>query len=362
MNKNRPPRRGWQAAALGLAAVLGGCEAAARLEDLVRWGIPLGHPAARRGDIVARGPEGMHGRPSTMIQGWAMNSQGTRGPEFAVPRPPGTWRIVVAGASEMFGLTEPPGREFARQLEDSLRAACPARAVEVVNTALPGMTLPTAARDLSTRVARFEPDVVLYGTTPAQYLADSLPRPAAPAAALVPLPRVRSRAWPRFVSALRAAVPEPVTSWATERAWQRAGRRHGSGWRFESLPGERLAAFEADLRGLVGSARSTGAAVVLLPHAHALGRPPGRERDRLLAAWRRFTPRATGPTLLAFDSAAAEVSRQVAADSGVAWIDPRPVLGRDPGAHFTDFAHFTDLGAARLAGLVGRSLAPRGGC
>jgi len=152
-----------------------------------------------------------------------------------------------------------------------------------------------------------------------------------------------------------------VTAWATERAWQRAGRRHGAGWRFESVPEDRLAAFETDLRGLVGAARASGAGIVLLPHAHALG-PASADRQRLLAAWRRFTPRATGPTLVAFDSAAAEASRRVAADSGAAWIDPRPVLGGQPAAHFADFSHFTDLGAARLAGLVRRSLPPPGGC
>lgn len=362
MNKNRSPRGGWQAVGLAVVALLGGCEVAARVEDLVRWGVPLSARATRREDIVVRSPDGMHGRPGARVQGWNMNSHGTRGPEFDVPKPGGTWRLVVAGASEMFGLTETPGREFARQLEDSLRAACPVREIEVVNAAVPGMTLPTATQDLSRRLPRFEPDLILYTPTPAQYLADTLPRAAEPSAVIAPLSPWRSRAWPRFTASLRQVIPARVMGWAVERAWQRAERSRPAGWRLADIPADRLAAFEGDLRHLAAVADSMKVPLLLLPHANALAGAPMEHRSAWEAAWRRQVPRAPAAVLVGFDSAASDAARRVAHDAGAWWIDSRPALVPDAGAHFADFAHFTDLGAGRLAGAVRLGMPPIPGC
>ena len=71
----------------------------------------------------------------------------------------------------------------------------------------------------------------------------------------------------------------------------------------------------------------------------------------LLGAWQRFYPRPEGQVILEFDSAGAVVTRRVAADSGVALADVRAALSGCPGC-FADYAHFTDAGAARVAGAV----------
>ena len=96
--------------------------------------------------------------------------------------------------------------------------------------------------------------------------------------------------------------------------------------------------------------RSIGAEPVLATHANLF--VGGAVSDSsLLAAWQRFYPRPEGQVILAFDSAGAEVTKRVAADSGVALADVRAALSGCP-ACFADYAHFTDEGAARVAGSV----------
>ena len=76
----------------------------------------------------------------------------------------------------------------------------------------------------------------------------------------------------------------------------------------------------------------------------------------LLIAWEHVYPRPEGQVILAFDSVAAEVTRRVAADSGVALADVRTALSGCVGC-FADYAHFTDEGAARVAGTMAAALA-----
>ncbi|MBP2647196.1 MAG: hypothetical protein H6Q77_820, partial [Gemmatimonadetes bacterium] len=61
-----------------------------------------------------------------------------------------------------------------------------------------------------------------------------------------------------------------------------------------------------------------------------------------------------------FDSVGAEVVRRVAADSGVALADVRAALSGCV-ACFADYAHFTDEGAARVAGTVASALVTAAG-
>src|SRR5580704_16764560 len=103
-----------------------------------------------------------------------------RGPDIPLAKPPGTLRVVTAGASETFGLYESPDREFPRQLEDTLRARLCGDPVEVLNAAIFGMSLPTLEQDLRLRVRPLDPDVVVLYPTPVQYLNDAMPMSATP--------------------------------------------------------------------------------------------------------------------------------------------------------------------------------------
>lgn len=348
-------RAAWFAA--GLVAFGTAFELTARLEDLIRYGMPLTSRYGSEEDLVAHDSLGVHGRPGAQYLKWSLNALGTRGPEVT-PRPaPGVLRVVATGASETFGQSEGPGREYPRQLEDTLRAderggaLAPFDSVEVLNAAFFGMSLPTATQDVRLRVAGFGPDVVVLYPTSVQYLHDALPKAEPPVRGPAAAPGLSAALKPRTLSRLREQLKRLAPKAWREWLWQEQVRRQlagrGPDWRYTSVPVDRLAAYESDLRAFVGAVRSIGAEPVLATHANLF--VGGTVSDSsLLNAWQRFYPRPEGQVILAFDSAGAEVTKRVASDSGVALADVRAAL---MGCHscFSDYAHFTDEGAARVA-------------
>ncbi len=341
-------------------------ELACRVEDRIRYGMPMFSAIRDEDDLIVRDQVGMHGRPGARFQNFALNSLGMRGPEMRLAKATTTLRIVTVGASETFGLYEPPGREYPRQLEAMLndrlaRACAPARGrtVEVFNAAIFGMSLPTAEQDLRLRIAQLHPDVVVAYPTPPHYLEDELPRASRPDSARHAPPPLSQRLHPRAIGRLReqvkAILPAPLADWIRRRDTERVVRQHAAGWRWTSVPNDRLAAYESDLRRLVGTMRAVGGMPVLMTHANAF--TPNAPRDAaLLARWERFYHRATGGTIVAFDSVAREVTMRVAADSGVTVIDAQQALYSSGATSaiplFADYAHFSDAGAAQMATLI----------
>ena len=343
-------------------------EATCRIEDLIRYGTPLLSPYTSQTDLVLRDEFGARGRPGARFQKWVLNGLGTRGPEVPEQKGPRTLRVVTAGASETFGLYESPGLEYPRQLEDSLRASmsemrCPGGRlvdrVEVLNAALPGMSLPTVALDVRHRIARLQPDYIVYYPTPSQYL-DELPPGSIPPRGRDADPRadprraLYPRALPRLRSQLKTILPDFVETWLRRREVARVLRERPAGWRFTSgIPADRIDQFERDLRSMVGTMRATGATPILATNSNAFVGPKRAPGD-VLIAWERFTPRATGSVILAFDSVAREIVRRVARDSAVAVADVERAVHTP--ADFADFLHFTDAGAARVAGTMAQTI------
>jgi hypothetical protein len=131
--------------------------------------------------------------------------------------------------------------------------------------------------------------------------------------------------------------------------------RHPRNWRFDSVPAERVKAFEADLRQAVGSIRSIGAIPVLMTHANRFVGSANSD-VAALRMWEKFYPRASGQTIVAFDSVARLTTITVARDSQAVLVDLAPTLARSHGAAFGDYSHFNDLGAALAAGTVSGSI------
>src|SRR5688572_1420612 len=291
---------------LGRAAVLAALfglvfELTCRVEDLIRYGTPMFSPFTSQSDLIVRDANGARGRPNARFQKWVLNAVGTRGPEIDRRKPAGTLRVVTAGASETFGLYESSDREYPRQLEDSLRASVAGsscrdifRNVEVVNTALPGMSLPTVVLDLQHRIATLAPDYVVYYPTPPQYLNDRAPD-STPAAAATSSEPARARAlYPRSVARLRnqakTILPDFVQTALRRREVTKVIKDRPAGWRFSRVPAERLELFDRDLRRVVGAIRVTGASPVLATNTNAfLGSQPASSAT--LYAWERFYPR-----------------------------------------------------------------------
>jgi hypothetical protein len=357
---------------LGVFAIV--LEATCRVEDWVAYGTPLLSPFTAQEQLVIRDADGMHGRPSSRFQKWVMNDLGLRGPPQPLAKAPGTVRVVTAGASETYGLYESVGREYPRQLEDSLAARrraglarCEAgNRVEVLNSGFPGMSMPTVTQDLQNRIRRYAPDVVVYYPSPSQYLGDERPFRARPdSSGLGPVNPLSRRFSPRVANRLRDQIkgllPTPLREWLRAEDARRARDAHPPGWVFEAPPPDRLALFERDLRALVGAVHQIGAVPVLAAHANAFLRPDAA-KGLSLVGWERLTPRATGATLLAFDSAAAAATARVAADSNVGLLDSRALFQQTPGVVFADHVHFTDRGAGVLAGAIARTVDRALGC
>ncbi len=354
-----------------LFAFLVSFELTCRVEDRLRYGMPMLSTVRDQEDLVVRDAAGMHGRPHAQYEQFVLNGLGMRGPEVRLAKPSTTLRVATIGASETFGLYESDGREYPRQLEDTLRSLmagdCPQQPydrVEVLNAAIFGMSLPTVAQDVRLRVAATHPDVIVAYPTPPHYLDDEVPRAARPdSSAHVPATSLATRFHLRMVTRLRdqakALLPAPVADWLRRRDTQRMLRGRPAGWRWNTIPADRLAAYDADLRTLVGTIRDVGAIPVLATHGNAF--PPGRARDAgLLARWERFYPRATGATIVAFDSAARDVTLQVARDSAVVVVDAQRIMHDrmvSQGTRlFEEYAHFTDAGATLLASQVGHAV------
>ena len=351
----------------GLAVIFGAVlELTCRIEDWVRYRTPIDSPYTSQTDLVMHGPAGAHGRPHARYQKWVMNGLGMRGPAATVARTPGVARVVTVGASETFGLYESPGREYPRQLEDTLNArfgascpAAPARA-EVLNAALPGMSLPTVVQDVQLRLGKLRPDVVAMYPTPVQYLDVRAPAPLRPDSSgrahdIDGTRALHPRALDRLREQVKLMLPGPVMTWLRERDTEARVRREPPGWRFTAVPAERLAQYEHDLRGAIGAVRAAGAVPVVATHAN---RFMGAGADSaLLAAWGRFYPRATPATIVAFDSMAREVTLRVASDSGVTVADVGGVVGTAPGRVFQDYSHFTDAGSALVASTFAQAIA-----
>jgi hypothetical protein len=182
-----------------------------------------------------------------------------------------------------------------------------------------------------------------------QYLNDGVPEPAEPDSSASERLPFRDALFPRAIERLRNQFKQLLPPWlATELRVEdiaRDTREHPVGWRFTGVPADRLAAYDHDLRRVIGTIRSLGAVPVLATHTNAFD-GGGRPDRATLISWENQYHRATGDALIAFDTAAARVTLQAAHDSSVEVVDLRCVHGA---RMFADYAHFTDTGAASVA-------------
>jgi lysophospholipase L1-like esterase len=102
-------------------------------------------------------------------QGWiddglvTVNSLGFRGPEVALPKPRGRFRVAVIGDSLTLGWGVHDGETYAARLEQELRRRQPAVELDVVNLGVGGYNTRQAVGFLARHVATLAPDLVLLG-------------------------------------------------------------------------------------------------------------------------------------------------------------------------------------------------------
>lgn len=322
-------------------------EGTVRLDDWVRFGVPFSSGATNVMDLRVDDAQGRHARPSAAYRKFRINSLGFRGPEVSTEELASRPLVVVSGASESFGLYESVGREWPRQLADSLALRCAAPPPTVLNAALAGMSLPTVLQDVERRVLPLGPELVVYYPQPAQYLFEKVPQAARIDRESAPLSPWRLRSYARLREEFKGMVPAALLDYNRRR--QTAQLRSGGEELFPALPVPRLDSLDAHLRSLVGLVRRGGSEIALVIPRHRLSDTITVSEQRWLRAWELILPKATGALILAFTDSAEARIRMIAADSSVRLVDPPFPTGPERILFFADPNHFTDRGAALMA-------------
>jgi lysophospholipase L1-like esterase len=148
----------------GLAVAEGGLRLWARTDTPLAWMIADWDPDGSRvellGDACFRGRPGTatHYRNGTVAH---VNRLGYRGPEVAVPKPPGTYRVVLLGGSTSHGCLVDDDETIDAHLRATLAARVPERRVEVVNLGLDGLDALCDRERLRLEGLALEPDAVI---------------------------------------------------------------------------------------------------------------------------------------------------------------------------------------------------------
>ena len=93
------------------------------------------------------------------------NSAGFRGPERALEKAPGVFRVVVIGDSITMGTGVLYEETYAARLEAELASRFPDRTVEVLDMGLAGLNAHWIVKLFEQKGLRYAPDLVIYGYT-----------------------------------------------------------------------------------------------------------------------------------------------------------------------------------------------------
>jgi len=327
-------------------------ELTARIDDYLRYGIPFTNAPSEAHDLTIEDSLGFHGRPNGRYRWWHLNGFGFRAPEMTrAPRPDCT-RIMVLGASETFGLYESPGMDYPTQLQRRLSApGC----FEVINAAIAGASVHSMLGLWRQWIAPFKPRLVVIYPNPSFYLNTDAPGADAPP----PADHGRAGPWwtPRLLDRMHRTFhyPDFLQRRRVAKMLTHELGGHDASWIFARIPADRMNEYDADLDSLVAAIQSDGASPVLVTHAMPFTMSPTPADADLLQAWRRYYPRATQETLLAFDSAAAVATRRIGQERGVPVVDLAAQLNGHS-SYFADFTHYTDTGAGAAADILAREL------
>lgn len=261
------------------------------------------------------------------VAGGPYNAQHMKGPVAAIPKPPGTFRIICYGDSNTDG---PDRGGWPERLGELLAARQGRPRFEVLDAGVAGYSSHQGLLRFRRQAARYRPDLVLvsFGWND---LATALGAPDAsfepPSALHAGVERLLLR-YTSYRIAKHYLAPHPVVS-----ATAVLGHR---------VP---LADYLANLRSFAREAAAHGAKIALLTRPHRL---PEAALRRLTDNWRGEVPD--------YDDALRRLGRR----TGTPVIDvERYFEERHPDA-FGDECHFTLAGHAEMAAFLERELARRG--
>jgi lysophospholipase L1-like esterase len=340
--------------AIGLGGVEIGLRLAARTATALAWTLREWDPAARL--IELRGDHCYRGRPGTTLHYpngavARVNRMGFRGPESAVPTPPGTYRVVLVGGSTVHGFGVGDEETIDAHLRAALAATGTGARVEVVNLGFDGLDVLCDLDRLEREGLALEPDAVVAHTG-INDVAALRRAPLGPDDPIRGFRVERRRAeeararQPRWWTGLKhyvylARLPGVVRHLSAARAVPFAGP--------ETPDPAALDVFAATLRRLIAVAPPSATI--------ALSVPPSAPD----AAARGITARIAvvdAPTTLRYRAAIAERMAAVAATSAASDRRVVAVTHDVPAELFVDDCHLVSEGNRLVAAGLARVLAP----
>jgi lysophospholipase L1-like esterase len=279
----------------------------------------------------------------------SINSLGFRGPEIAMPKPPGTVRIAFLGASTTWcGEVSSNDHVWPSLVTNSLARAFPAVRFDHINAGVPGYTMRSILKNLELRVAQLQPDVIVIYEA-ANNLSGEM-RELAAQNGLIAEARMQEMTWPSRYSLLWHLVEKNLRVISAERATTDPARR------LEAKPETLGVEYRRELTAVVREAQKTSKLVAVATFT-IQPRPDQTAEQQSRAALSAFfyMPFITPRMLIAGYDRYNQIGREVASETGALLIEGESEIPGDP-AHFTDTVHFTDAGSKAMAGRVSRAL------
>jgi hypothetical protein len=317
-------------------------EVCARVDDYVEERAPL-FGNYGMSTMLTHDDFGVIGRPYGRFGKWKLNALGYRGPDTHAD----TWKIICIGASETFGMGETAGMEYPRQLEHVLNARQPALHVEVVNVAYAGQSLGAFSHRIDKIVDRLAPRMAVLYPSFYGYINDATVGQPDPVDWVREPQGFRSRIEDKLLSSI-----DRLPQWAENMRY----RLHI--WRgvrkakviMDTIPESHVDQFRSDLRSALDGLQQRHVCSVLVTHATFFGQSVEPNERYLLTAWRRFEPTLADDGYLDAERRLNAVIRQEARERHLTLVEAANVLSGPE--NFTDWAHFTNKGANKMANLI----------
>ena len=330
---------------IGLVAA----EGAARLDDWWFHKIPFWSAPSYNDLFMVDATGQRRGKPNAEYQKWQLNAFGFRAPQMTPLPSPDIRRVMLLGASETFGLYETPQKEFAAQLAAMTRV----NRLEIVNAALPGITVGTLREYWTRWASRFGANTVVIYPSTHLYVTCEDWRPETASAAVEGADAGFKIEDLRLFGRARNVVSQPdfIIRWRNGRKVAQALAQHPADWVYATPPMSCVTKLHDDLLSLIDAIQITGANVVVCTQALRAARDPSPEDVRELESFRVFSPRAPGRIIREFVSAANADILKLPTVRNVTVVDVDAVLGGHR-SWFEDPVHFNDKGAQQIATLL----------
>jgi hypothetical protein len=102
-------------------------------------------------------------KPNISVGHISVNSDGFRAKEYSIPKPKGTFRIILLGDSEAFSQSLSLNDTFAKKLESRINEICKDRVFEILNMGVEGYNTIQELEFLKYKALKYQPDsVILY--------------------------------------------------------------------------------------------------------------------------------------------------------------------------------------------------------